>query len=93
MAMTVTVTSNWPAIAQLFDARSAHSMAALLQAEGIPSAVSPALPGQGGVPMWQVQVAAEQLDLASLLFEKSRLTDAELDYLATGLLVGEGDGK
>ena len=91
--MTVTATSNWPAIAHLFDARSAHSMAVLLQAEGIPSKITPASPGLGALPLWQIQVAAEQLDVALLLFEKSRLTDAELNYLATGLLDGEGDAK
>jgi hypothetical protein len=60
-------------------------MAVLLQAEGIPVKVSPALPGLSGAPMWQVQVASEQLEVALVLFEKSRFTDAELNYLATGL--------
>jgi hypothetical protein len=68
-------------------------MASLLLAEGLQSAVSPASPGWGGTLMWQVQLAAEQLDLALLLFEKSRLTDGEPDYLATGLLVGDSDGR
>jgi hypothetical protein len=88
--MTVTAKSDWPAIARLFDARTARAMAVLLQAEGIPVKVSPALPGlSGGVPMWQIQVAAEQLEVALVLFEKSRLTDAELNYLSTGLLGDE----
>ena len=83
---------NWPAIARLFDARSALAMVVLFQAERIPAKVSPAACGSGGVPMWQVQVPSEQLDLALVLVEKSRLTDAELNYLATGLLDGEGGG-
>jgi hypothetical protein len=88
--MTVTAKSDWPAIARLFDARTARAMALLLQAEGISVRVSPALPGlAGGVPMWQIQVASEQLEVALVLFEKSRFTDAELNYLATGLLGGE----
>ena len=60
-------------------------MAVLLQAEGIPVKISPALPGLAGAPMWQVQVASEQLEVALVLFEKSRFTDAELNYLATGI--------
>ena len=64
-------------------------MAALLQAEGIPAKVSPAFPGLSGAPMWQVQVAAEQLEVALILYERSRFTDAEMNYLATGLLGGE----
>ena len=88
--MTVTAKSDWPAIAQLFDARSAHAIALLLQAEGVPATVTPAGGGPIGAPMWQVQVPSEQLDLALILFEKSRLSDAELNYLATGLLAGDG---
>ncbi len=87
--MTDTALSNWPAIARLFDARTARAMAVLLQAEGIQVKVSPAFPGLSGAPMLQVQVASEQLEVALVLFEKSRLTDAELNYLATGLLGGE----
>jgi hypothetical protein len=83
---------NWPAIAQLFDARSAHAMVVLFQAEGIPAKVSPAACGSGGAPMWQVQVPSEQLDVALVLLQESRLTDSELNYLATGLLDGEGGG-
>jgi hypothetical protein len=81
---------NWPAIAQLFDARSAHAMAVLFQAEGIPAKVSPAACGSGGVPMWYVRVPSEQLNLALVLLERSRLIDAELNYLATGWIDGEG---
>lgn len=88
--MTVTPKSDWPAIARLFDARTAHAMAVLLQAEGIPVKVSPAVPGLSAALMWQVQVASDQLDAALVLFEKSRFTDAELNYLATGLLGAEG---
>jgi hypothetical protein len=87
--MSVTPGSNWPAIARLFDARTARAMALLLQAEGIPVKVSSALPGLAGAPMWQVQVAPDQLEAALVLFEKSRFTDAELNYLATGLLGAE----
>jgi hypothetical protein len=43
--------------------------------------------------MWQVQVASEQLDVAIVLFERSRLTDAELNYLATGLFDGDDRAK
>ena len=60
-------------------------MAVLLQAEGIPVKISPAFPGFSAAPMWQVQVASEQLEAALVLFEKSRFTDAELNYLATGI--------
>jgi hypothetical protein len=87
--MTVTAESNWPAIARLFDARTARAMALLLQAEGIPVKVTPAVSGLLGAPMWQVQVASDQLDVALVLIENSRFTDAELNYLATGLLGGE----
>jgi hypothetical protein len=87
--MTVAPQSDWAAIARLFDARTARAMALLLQAEGIPVKVSPAVPGPSGASMWQVQVAADQLETALVLFEKSRFTDAELNYLATGLLGAE----
>jgi hypothetical protein len=87
--MTVMAESNWPAIARLFDARTARAMAVLLQAEGILVKVSPAVPGLSGAPMWQVQVETEQLEVALALLENSRFTDAELNYLATGLPGGE----
>jgi hypothetical protein len=88
--MTVTAKSTWPAIARLFDARSAHAMSVLLRAAGISAAITPAAPGAVATPMWQVQVSPEQLDIAMVLFEESRLTDAELNYLASGLTDGEG---
>ena len=91
--MTVTAKSTWQAVAPLFDVRSAHAMAGLLQAEGIPTRVTPASPGVGGAPKWEVQVPSEQLEVALILLEKSRLTDAELNYLATGLLDGDDGAK
>jgi hypothetical protein len=83
--MDVTSKSTWKSVASLLDMRVAHSMAALLEAEAIPAQV---VSGTKliGEPLWEIRVPVECFDAARCLLDKSQFTDAELAFLATGLL-------
>jgi hypothetical protein len=85
--MDVTSKSTWKSVASLLDMRVAHSMAALLEAEAIPAQV---VSGTQliGEPLWEISVPVESFDAARCLLEKSQFTDAELAFLATGVLDG-----
>jgi hypothetical protein len=41
-----------------------------------------------GEPSWEISVPVEWFDAARCLLDKSRFTDAELAFLATGVLDG-----
>ena len=86
--MDVTSKSTWKSVASLLDMRVAHSMAALLEAEAIPAQV---VSGAQliGEPLWEISVPVESFDAARCLLEKSQFTDAELAFLATGVLDGK----
>jgi hypothetical protein len=90
--MDVTSKSTWKSVASLLDMRVAHLMAALLEAEAIPAQV---ISGTKLIdePLWEISVPLEWFEAARCLLDKSQFTDAELAFLATGVLAGIDDSK
>lgn len=81
--------ASWESVASILDVRAAHNLAELLQAELIPTRVVAATHHVSAAASWEVEVPADQVATAQRLMESSRLTDAELSYLASGDLDGE----
>jgi hypothetical protein len=79
----------WQPVALLYDETAAHKLAALLEAEAVPTQVAPDSKLIGYTLGWEVCVAAAMLQQAHELLAPSRFTDAELEYLATGVLAGD----
>jgi hypothetical protein len=80
--------THWQPVISVLDARVAHSMADLLEAELIRVSVTPDSMTTEAVPSWTVFVPVEQLESARNLFARSQFTDSELTFLATGELGG-----
>ena len=70
----------------------ARAGAALLEAEAVPTQVTSDSKLIGYALGWEVCVPASMLQGAHELLAPSRFTDAELEYLATGILAGGKEG-
>jgi hypothetical protein len=79
----------WQPIALLYDEKAAHNLAALLEAEAVRMQVNSDSKLTGYALGWEVCVPAAMLQRAHQLLAPSRFTDAELEYLATGVLAGD----
>jgi hypothetical protein len=88
--MSVTSTSSWASVASLYDEKVARTLASLLEAELVPAHVSSDSKLVADAPVWEVHVSVENLERALDLLAKSRPSDTELEYLATGNLSGGG---
>jgi hypothetical protein len=88
--MSVTSRSGWTSIVSLYDAGAAHTLAALLNDEGVSTQVTSESRLIGETLIWEVSVQDDTLERAHNLLEQSRFADAELEYLATGVLPGDG---
>jgi|HubBroStandDraft_5_1064220.scaffolds.fasta_scaffold1517431_1 hypothetical protein len=86
--MDLTSPSGWVVVASIYDASTAHGVAALLDAELVPSEVVAGSKTIGGAPVWEVRVPSVMSERARLLLAPSVLSEAELNYLATGTLTG-----
>jgi hypothetical protein len=88
----MTKESNWESVISVIDAQVAHSVAELLEAEMISVRVIPESRATDAAPSWTVLVLVEEMKLARNLLAQSKLTDAELAFLATGELDGASHG-
>jgi hypothetical protein len=86
--MDLTSQSSWIVVASLYDMGTAHSLAALLNAELVPAEVIAGFQVIGEARVWDVRVPSVTAERARLLLAPSLLSDAELNYLATGILPG-----
>jgi hypothetical protein len=89
--MDVSSRSNWVSVAWLYDSKVANDIAALLIAERVPAHIVTSFEQFGDTPVWTVSVPPALLERAQVLMAQSSLADTELDYLATGVLRGDGD--
>jgi hypothetical protein len=87
--MSATSKLTWHSVALLYDEKAAHNLAALLEAEAVPTEVTLDSKVIGYALGWQVCVPEAMLARAHQLLAASQFTDAELDYLATGVLAGD----
>ncbi len=82
--------TDWVVFVAYADSPSAEAVASLLRAEDVPARVERGSPIPGLEQGAQVMVPKELLHRANFVREQNRVTDAELDYLATHSL-GEDD--
>lgn len=85
--MSSTSKSGWQLAATLSDNASAQMLATLFRAEGVPAeviSITPSFLGEVGV--FEIRVPMELLHRARWLMSQSQVTDAELTFLATGVL-------
>ncbi len=75
-------------VAAVYDLGTAQSLAALLNAELVPAEIAPGPHVIGEARVWEVRVPSKSSERARLLLAPSILSEAELNYLATGVLVG-----
>ena len=87
--MGVTSQSPLIVVAAVYDLCTAHSLAALLNAELVPAEVVASFQVIGEARVWEVRVPLASAERARLLLAPSLLSDAELNYLATGVLAGD----
>jgi len=91
--MDFTSRLGWQSVASLYDVRAAHNLAVLLEDEAVPTQVASDAKLIGEALVWEVWVPVAMVERAHQLLEESRFTDAELEYLATGILVGDAYPK
>jgi len=91
--MDVTSRLSWQSVASLYDVRAAHNLAVLLEDEAVPAHVASDAKLIGEALVWEVWVPVAMVERAHKLLEESRFTDAELEYLSTGILAGDEDPK
>ncbi len=75
-------------VAAVYDLGTAQRLAALLNAEFVPAEIAPGSHVIGEVRVWEVRVPSASSERARLLLAPSILSEAELNYLATGVLAG-----
>jgi len=73
-------------VATFSDVASAHALAALFRAEGVPAKVVSDTSLLGEARGCEIQVPPELAHRARLLMSQAQFTDAELTFLATGEL-------
>jgi hypothetical protein len=84
---------KWQSVVSLLDVNVAHSLAALLEAEAVPTQVTSDSKLIGEALVWEIRVPVGMLEQANRLLAQSRFTDAELTYLATGALTIDDDSR
>jgi hypothetical protein len=84
---------KWESVVSLTDVNVAHTLAALLAAEAVPTQVTSDSKLIGEALVWEIRVPVGMLERAHDLLSHSRFTDAELTYLATGVLSGDNDSR
>jgi hypothetical protein len=86
--MDLTSQSSWVVVASVYDVSTAHSIAALLNAEVVPTEVVAGPRVIGEARIWEVRVPSVVSERARLLLAPSLLSEAELNFLATGTFPG-----
>jgi hypothetical protein len=86
--MGITSQSGWVVVASVYDASTAQSLPALLNAELVSTQIVAGAQVIGGARAWEVRVPSTASERARLLLAQSLLSEAELNYLATGTLPG-----
>lgn len=86
--MELTSQSSWIVVASVYDVSVAHGLADLLNAELVPAEVVAGSQVIGEARVWEVRVPSVTSERARLLLAPSLLSEAELNYLATGILPG-----
>jgi hypothetical protein len=75
-------------VAAVYDLGAAQSLAALLNAELVPAEIAPGSRVIGETRVSEVRVPSTSSERARLLLAPSLLSEAEFNYLATGVLAG-----
>jgi hypothetical protein len=83
------VTEAWVAFAVYAEAASAEVAAGLLRSEAVPVHIASDEPMPGLMEGFRVMVPRDLLHRAQWILSQAQLSDAELTFLATGIL-GEG---
>jgi hypothetical protein len=91
--MDATSRSAWTSVATFYDVGPAHTLAALLNDEQVPTRVTSDSKLIGDALIWEVSVPPELLERARTLLAQSNFADAEIEYLATGVLRSDGIAK
>ena len=82
---------KWASVVSVSDEKVAGILAALLEAEAVTTQVTGESKLIGEALVWEIRVPVGMLEHARHLLEQSNFTDAELTYLATGLLSDDDD--
>ncbi|HUX72643.1 MAG TPA: hypothetical protein VMV25_01960 [Steroidobacteraceae bacterium] len=80
--------ASWIVVASVYDMSTANSLAALLNAQLVPAEVIAGSQVIGEARVWEVRVSSAMSERARLLLAPSLLSDAQLNYLATGASTG-----
>jgi hypothetical protein len=86
--MSMTSNSGWDVVVTFSDVPSAHAMAVLFRAEGVPAEVVSDTSLLGEARRCEIRVPSELAHRARWLMSQAQFTDAELTFLATGELEG-----
>jgi hypothetical protein len=86
--MSSTSNSAWDVVVTLSDVPSAHVMAVLFRAEGVPAEVVSDASLLGEARRCEIRVPSELAHRARWLMSQAQFTDAELTFLATGEMEG-----
>jgi hypothetical protein len=84
---------KWESVVALTDVNVAHTLAALLAAEAVPTQVTSDSKLIGEALVWKIRVPVGMLERTYDLLSHSRFTEAELTYLATGVFSGDDDSR
>jgi len=85
--------AGWEGVAVFSDTISAEAAAQLLRSEGVETRVVADSAILGEARRCELQVPALLAHKARWLLRETPVSDAELDYLATGKLGGDGDAS
>jgi hypothetical protein len=91
--MASTSNSDWDVVATFPDVPSAHVLAVLLRAEGVPAELVSDTSLLGEARRCEVRVPSELVRRARWLMSQAQFTDAELTFLATGELDGDDNAE
>jgi hypothetical protein len=86
--MSFTSNSAWDVVVSFSDVLSAHAMAVLFRAEGVPAEVVSDTSLLGEARLCAIRVPPDLAHRARWLMSQAQFTDAELAFLATGELDG-----
>jgi hypothetical protein len=86
--MSFTSNLAWDVVVTFSDVPSAHAMAVLFRAEGVPAEVISDTSLLGEARLCEVRVPPDLAHRARWLMSQAQFTDAELSFLATGELDG-----
>ena len=84
---------TWTSVASFYDLGPAHTLAALLNDELVPARVTSESRLIGDALIWEVSVPPQLLERARVLLAQSNFVDAEIEYLATGVLGSDDNAK